>query len=79
MQNGIIHVVLSRRNLRTLLIKLDGYPPDSEMSIIGPDQPETPPFKVSAEEDEVHYNHPDRLATGAGAAGPMHPDTEARL
>lgn len=65
--DGIL--VLSRRNLRTLLAKLDGAPTGSACAILGGD--EAPGFIVKAEEDEVHY--------AERPAGLMHPDTEAAL
>lgn len=58
-----VTVTLSRRNLLTLLAKLDGHPPNSGMTISSGE------LTVIAEEDETHYaNRPP--------AGPMHPDTE---
>lgn len=64
-------VVLSRRNLLSLLSKLDGSPADSACTI------EYDGVFVSAEEDEVHYSHPGRPA--GLLPGVMHPDTEAAL
>ena len=62
-EGKIVSVVLSRRNLRALLIKLDT--PESACAI----------YKdyvyLRAEEDADHYI--DR------EPGPMHPDTEAAL
>lgn len=66
---GFTTVVLSRRNLLTLLAKLDGFPPDSECSIVG--GYEAPNIWLRAEEDEVHYAHRQ--------AGEMHPITEVRI
>lgn len=60
------HLVLSRRNLLALLAKLDGYPKESALTILGGD--DAPGFLVSAEEDDVHY--------ASRRAGVMHPDTE---
>lgn len=64
-------VVLSRRNLLTLLAKLDGFPEDSALTIIGGSFAKG--LVVKAEEDEEHY--------GVRPVGPgvMHPDTEERL
>lgn len=63
------HLVLSRRNLLALLAKLDGYPPNSYCEIGGGE--DAPGFRVTAEEDSVHYaNRPP---------GAMHSDTEARV
>lgn len=69
-----ILVVLSRRNLETLISKLDGNPPDSACTIVAP-AIYVPTF-VKAEEDEEHYSHADRHGFGPGA---MHPTTEVDL
>lgn len=58
-------VTLSRRNLRALLAKLDGYPDNSLLAIIKDG------VLVVAEEDAEHY--------GSAVPGVMHPDTEAHL
>lgn len=63
------HLVLSRRNLLTLLMKLDGYPPWSLCTITGGE--DALGFIVTAEEDEVHY--------ATRPAGLMIPETEAAL
>lgn len=68
-----VALVLSRRNIITLLAKLDGAPEDSECTIMAPMQ--YGHFAVRAEEDAVHYYHPEREEQGK--AGRMHPDTEA--
>lgn len=73
--NGSLHVTLSRRNLLSLLAKLDGHPPDSACTIVSPSFYDVKVL-VSGEEDEVHYASAERLGL---AAGPMHPDTEAKL
>ena len=62
-------VVLSRRNLLSLLAKLDGHPPMSTCTLIGGD--EAPDIRVRAQEDDIHY--------AKRPAGPMHPDTEERI
>lgn len=62
-------LVLSRKNLLTLLAKLDGYPEDSQYTILGGD--EAPGILVKAEENEVHYAHRE--------AGIMHTETEAHI
>ena len=62
-------VVLSRRNLLSLIAKLDGFPAHSVCTIIGGD--EAPGLVVKAEEDERHYL--------MRPAGPMHYATELRL
>lgn len=69
--NGIIRVTLSRRNLRTLLLKLDE--PDSIKTLWRQQGGTLPDLLVSAESDEEHYTE-DRPA-----AGLMHPREESRL
>lgn len=69
------HLVLSRRNLLALLAKLDGKPPGSFCTLLGPTMYE--PFAVTAEEDEAHYAHPSR--EGFNRPGQVHAETEARL
>ena len=64
-------VVLSRRNLLSLLAKLDGHPPDSACTIVGGTDT-APGYAVRAEEDGVHYY-------GRPPGGEMHPDTEGQL
>ena len=61
-------ITLSRRNLKTLLLKLDE--PDSFKSIFR-DTAEGGRFYIKAEDDEVHYE--DRTP------GIMHPREEERL
>lgn len=70
------HIYLSRRNLLALLAKLDGHPPDSRCTIGSPSTTEY--FLITAEEDDVHYEHASRETT-RGMAGPMHPDTEEHI
>jgi hypothetical protein len=53
-----IRVTMSRRNLLTLIAKLDGHPPESLCTIGGGDA--FIPYFVTAEEDDVHYAHPSR-------------------
>lgn len=68
---------LSRRNLNSLLAKLDGHPPNSACTIGHPDDMD---FWVTAEEDGIHYGHPSRAEfNGIGVVGPMHPETELAL
>lgn len=62
-ENNII--ILSRRNLRVLLVKLDGFPAGGACTIYKDG------YYVKAEEDADHYG--DRLP------GEMHPETEVRL
>ena len=69
----LIAITLSRRNLLTLLAKLDGYPSKSACSIYLPGEGFDPTIFVHAEPDEVHYG------TRPEPPGAMHPDTEARL
>lgn len=64
-------IVLSERNLRVLLAKLEGYPPNSNCMIGGGSG--APGVFVKAEPDDVHYG-------GRGyPPGVMHPDTEERI
>ena len=67
-----IVVALSRRNLLTLLAKLDGHPPQSACAIAqaGIDGPA---LLVTAEDNEKHYG------SRAAPPGPMHAETEAWL
>lgn len=58
---------LSRTNLRTLLVKLDGHPPGSACTIGG--HADADGWWVKAVEDAEHYADRPR--------GEMHPDTEA--
>lgn len=62
-----VGVELTRRNLNTLLAKLNGNPPDSACTILAPGTT----FFVKAVEDSEHYT--DR------SPGIMHPDTERVL
>jgi hypothetical protein len=65
---SVITVELTRRNLKSLLAKLDGFPADSACTIY---LEGAPTLIVTAVEDEVHYS--DR------PAGPMIDATEERL
>lgn len=65
---GTIRIVLSRRNILSLLAKLDGYPKDSRCTIMGGDDAKG--VEVAIEEDNVHYY--DR------PAGQMIAETEER-
>lgn len=62
-------IVLSRRNLLTLLAKLDEHPKGSLKQIVKVGHNEY--ITVKAEEDESHYS--DRQP------GRMHPETEAAI
>ena len=66
-----IRIALSRRNLLTLLAKLEGHPPMSACMISFPGANEEPALVVTGEPDDVHYGR------RAASPGPMHPDTEA--
>lgn len=66
-----IRIALSRRNLLTLLAKLEGHPPMSACTISFPGSREEPALVVTAEPDDLHYRG------RAVPPGPMHPDTEA--
>jgi hypothetical protein len=67
-----MYITLSRRNLLTLLAKLDGKPASSLRTIYigGGDQPL---LVVTAEDDDTHYG-----SRGCGP-GPMHQDTERAI
>ena len=67
--DGEINVVLSRRNLRSLLAKLDGAPMHSACQIMR--ETELGLVIVTAEEDDTHYE--------GRTPGPVHPDTEGVL
>lgn len=67
--DGEYNVVLSRRNLRSLLAKLDGDPGHSACQITR--ETDLGLVIVTAEEDDVHYQ--------GRTPGPMHPDTEGVL
>ena len=74
--NGNHFIILSRRNLQSLLAKLDGHPPDSACMIGGGS--DALGFFVKAEEDDVHYA--DRVVpSGWKPYGVMHPDTERAI
>jgi len=73
MGRGLIVITLSRRNLRTLLAQLDGFPAFSAATIVFPAGHSRPGLVVHAEEDDKHYG---RRGYGPGL---MHPETEARL
>ncbi len=63
-------VTLSRRNLLTLLAKLDGHPPHSACTILLPGG-EGAQLLVRAEENDEHYEKRSE------PPAPAHPDTEA--
>lgn len=66
---GTIELELTRRNLRSLLAKLDGFPPDSACTITKYDEGHL--VIVRAVEDWDHY--------AARPAGGVHADTEAAI
>lgn len=68
-----VTVVLSRRNLLSMLHKLDF--PGSARTIFSEGAGIDGTLILKAEDDDEHYNHPNREAKGY--VGPMHPDTEA--
>lgn len=73
--SGRIEVRVSRRNLLTLLAKLEGDPSNSACTILGPAV--WPATTLVAEEDDVHYNDAERVEeVGDNRPGHMHPDTE---
>ena len=70
----VTHVYLSRRNLLSLLAKLDGAPATSVCTLVGPVF--YPITIVTAEEDGAHYAHESR---DDEPPGPLHPATEAAV
>lgn len=68
-EDGELVLVVSRRNLTSLLAKLDGYPPNSLCTLMGGDECEG--VILRAEEDEVHY--------ASRAPGHVHPSTGRRM
>ena len=68
-ETNIQRIELSRRNLISLLAKLDGNPPNSACTLIDPDNR----IAVKAVEDAEHYEAEGRLP------GPMHEDTEKAM
>lgn len=67
--NGKLHLVLSRRNLLSLLAKLDIS--WSARTISCAIEGSNDPIYVTSEEDAEHY--------GTRIPGEMHPETEAKL
>jgi len=74
-RDNVIEVVLSRRNLRTGLHKLEM--PGSAREIQSDDGPSAMLLRLRFEDDDEHYAHPDRCAPPC--PGVMHPDTERAL
>ena len=69
----VVEVVLSRRNLETLLAKLSGHPPMSAATIVLQGNEEEKTLVVRGEADELHYGQ------RADPPGAMHPETEAAM
>jgi len=68
----VLDVVISERNLLTLLSKL--YTPGTRREFLSGDVPPGVAFaRIRAESDQQHYNSPSRRGVGPG---PMHPVTE---
>lgn len=55
-ESGTIVIVLSRRNLRAMLAKLDGHPPRSYCTLIKDDDEGGPRLILIAEDDARHYS-----------------------
>ena len=68
----LVEITLSRRNLLTLLAKLDGFPPGPAWIAIDSGN-EVPVLVVRAEEDDKHYSKRDE------PPGPMSASTEQRI
>lgn len=68
----LARVTLSERNVRTLMAKIEGHPPESHKQLTRQVN-HTVGLMVIVEDDEKHYG--DR---GYGP-GPMHPDTETAM
>ena len=71
---SIVRVALSERNLKTLLAKLGGSPPNSACTLTY-DTRDGLVLIVKAEPDAIHYANPERDSPVPGA---MHPHTEER-
>jgi hypothetical protein len=73
-QGGVVRVTLSERNLRALLAKLGGSPPNSACTL-SYDTRDGLVLYVTAEPNDIHYTNPER---DTPVPGTMHPDTEER-
>jgi hypothetical protein len=73
-QGGVVRVTLSERNLRALLAKLGGSPPNSACTL-SYDTRDGLVLYVTGEPDDIHYANPER---DSPVPGTMHPDTEER-
>ena len=69
---GRVCIELSRRNLQSLLAKLNGHPPSSRCTLIRPCDNGLM-LEVKAVENDTAYANRDV------PPGPMHPSTEAQL
>lgn len=69
------HVFLSKRNLLSLLAKLNGHPPDSACTLMY-QQKDNSWLIVTGEPDNIHYVNSER---DGNTAGPTHPDTEKAI
>jgi hypothetical protein len=74
-QGGVVRVTLSERNLRALLAKLGGSPPNSACTL-SYDTRDGLVLYVTAEPNDIHYTNPER---DTPVPGTMHPDTEERI
>jgi hypothetical protein len=74
-QGGVVRVALSERNLKALLAKLGGSPPNSACTLTY-DTRDGLVLIVKAEPDGIHYAHPERDSPMPGV---MHPDTEEQI
>ena len=75
MSAGVVRVIVSERNLKALLAKLEGYPRASACTITYDTRDGVRLF-VTAEPDDIHYANPER---DLPFPGEMHPDTEERI
>jgi hypothetical protein len=75
MSSRVVRVILSERNLKALLAKLEGHPRNSECTITYDTRDGVQLF-VSAEPDAIHYANPER---DLPVPGLMHPDTEEAI
>ena len=69
---GRVCIELSRRNIKSLLAKLNGHPPSSRCTLVRPCENGLY-LEIKAVENDTHYSKPDREPE------PMHPSTEAQL
>jgi len=77
-QGNVTIVVLSRRNLLSLLAKLDGFPKNSRCTIVAPHSVGHDKYNrvaVKAEENDPHYAYETR-GTAKNRPGDMREETE---